>query len=64
MLNEYDDMKLKIERFQQLIKDFNLFTKQFYHIFFKCKKKKESKNPKDTKDKTRKANAFIKICSV
>ena len=51
MLNEYDDMKLKIERFQQLIKDFNLFAKQFYHIFLSVKRKRRVKTQRIPKAK-------------
>ena len=64
MLKKYDNIKtkLKIQRLQQLIKDFNAFIKQCYHIVWSVEKT-DSKNPRVANIKKEKTMLFSK-CAV
>ena len=64
VLKEYTDMKEEIKeiwRRQQLIKYFNLFVKQFYHIVWSVTEKADSKNAKVAKVNKKKTNDFIGV---
>ena len=64
MLKKYDNIKtkLKIERLQQLIKDFNVFIKQCYNIVWSVEKT-DSKNARVANTKKEKTMLFSK-CAV